>query len=89
MTAAIYTILWVVLSVGLWAVVLRRNAAWWFLLWIGSGAFVLTLGIIADGRPINAEWLKETACIFLLLFCYWLHTYPPKNPEHIRYRVRH
>ena len=50
---------------------------------------IATLGDIGAGRSIPWDHIKENASIFLLLVCYWLHTYKSNTPEHIRYRVRH
>ena len=89
MSAAIGTVLWVLGSALLWEVVLRRTAPWWFLFWIGSMTMIATLGEISEGRPVPWSFIGENVSIFLLLVCYWLHTYKPNQAEHIRYRVRH
>ena len=87
--AAIGLVFWILGSALLWGVVLRRSAPWWFLFWIGSMTMIATLGELGFGATPPWRFIGENASVFLLLLCYWLHTYKSNTPEHIRYRVRH
>ena len=50
---------------------------------------IATLGELGFGAAPPWRFIGENVSVFLLLICYWLHTYKPNKAEHIRYRVRH
>ncbi len=83
-----YDLLYILTTLLLYWVVMRRDAVWGFVLIAGSINLIGTLGNWGAGGTFpSSVWLRDS-CVFLILLWVWMYS-KPTNPEHIRYRVRH